>query len=98
MNFCRVLIWLQSPFPLPPQLSKHLPNLSLSLSSLRRDLPVQADRKEWGEEPDKTTGKKRELPSNVFPSRTAFPVAETVLYKNPSPIAGQRYVLHGYMD
>ncbi len=63
MNFCRVLIWLQSPFPLPPQLSKHLPNLSLSLSSLCRDLPVQADRRGRGEEPVKTTGKNL----NFFP-------------------------------
>ncbi len=42
--WCR-LISLQSPFPLPSQLSKHLPNLSLSLFSLCRDLPMQADRK-----------------------------------------------------
>jgi hypothetical protein len=70
--FCCRLISQPSPFPLPPQLSKHLPNLSLSLSSLCRDLPMQVDRRGRGEEPVKTTGKKRELPSNVFPLRTAF--------------------------
>ncbi len=71
MNFCRVLIWQQSPFPLLPQLSKHLPNLSLSLSSLCRDLPMQADRRGRGEEPVKTT-EKTLTSSHVFPLRTAF--------------------------
>jgi hypothetical protein len=61
--FCCRLISQQSPFPLPPQLSKHLPNLSLSLSSLCKYLPVQADRRGRGEEPDKTTGKNL----NFFP-------------------------------